>query len=219
MLGSACGRPLLYAAAREVQGAVTFTSERISAMDDQMCVDASELGQAGGLLCEQQLISDDVFPVGGYDVGSSPGFSVTGEMAFAPDGQTLYLVQTNPGGLVRIDTSLDDKGRPKNLPAGVVEICAEPNAMALFSDDTGEYAAVTCHRPALVFIVELRSFRVISNIIAGTGPHELVYDKVRGYLYVANSLGATISVIDVDNSRTTRFTEVARIGLEDPYAS
>ncbi|MCA9714466.1 MAG: hypothetical protein KC468_07245 [Myxococcales bacterium] len=247
--GTACGRPLLYAGAREIQGAVTFTSSRIvpalptepevcsvdsdcendercleqQCIPDALCIDLTnldeELPESGNFLCEQRLVSDATFATGGFDVGAATDYAINGEMAFSPDGNTLYVVQTNPGGLVRVDTSLDEKGRPVNLPAGVIEICAEPNAMTLFSDDSGEYAAITCHRPALVFIVELRSFRVVSNIIAGTGPHELVYDAARNFLYVANSLGATISVIDVDNSRTTRFTEVARIGLEDPYSS
>ena len=59
---------------------------------------------------------------------------------------------------------------------------------------------------------------VIANVLAGTAPHELVHDPARGFLYVANSLDQTISVIDVARDRPTRFTEVARIGLEEPYS-
>ncbi|MCA9691320.1 MAG: hypothetical protein KC636_17075 [Myxococcales bacterium] len=194
-----CQRPMVYTAGRQSRFVVTFTVDQV---------------EDGGY---PQLIANSFFVPGIFDIGDVVG-PVFGEMAFADQGDTLYIVQSNPGGLVRVDTSLDDNNDPKNLPAGVLEICDEPNAMILYGDDAGEFVAMTCHRPALVFIVDLVSFQVIANVLAGTAPHELVHDPARGFLYVANSLDQTISVIDVARDRPTRFTEVARIGLEEPYS-
>ncbi len=90
--------------------------------------------------------------------------------------------------------------------------------MVVFGDVGNEYAAVSCYRPGAIFIIDLDGFRVIEQVFVGSGPHQMTYDEARQYLYIANSLDATISVVDTDDRRSTRFTQVARIGLQEPYS-
>jgi DNA-binding beta-propeller fold protein YncE len=68
-----------------------------------------------------------------------------------------------------------------------------------------------------VFVVDLDAWLVVDTIITGTGPHDLVVDPVREMLYAANALEASVSVIDLGQDRPTRFKEVARIGLREPF--
>ena len=42
-------------------------------------------------------------------------------------------------------------------------------------------------------------------------------DEAREVIYVANSLDKTISVVDTSARRTTRFSEIARLGQQVPY--
>ena len=37
-------------------------------------------------------------------------------------------------------------------------------------------------------------------------------------LYVANTLEASVSVVDLSRTRTTRFEEIARLGLQEPFS-
>ncbi|MCA9636048.1 MAG: hypothetical protein KC420_08465, partial [Myxococcales bacterium] len=141
-----------------------------------------------------------------------------GDIAFSRDGNSLYAVRNSVGGLVRIDTSLDERGDTTDTPAAQVEVCAEPSAMVWFSDGATEYAAISCYRPGALYIVDLGAFRVVEQVFVGAGPHQMVVDAPRSYVYVANTLDATISVVDVGRTRSTRFTEVARIGLQEPYS-
>ncbi len=89
--------------------------------------------------------------------------------------------------------------------------------MSVFSDDANEYAAVTCYKPSELFVLDLSGVRVVANVVLGTGPHAMTVDHARQLLYVANSLDKTISVVDISRLRTTRFSEIARIGRQVPY--
>jgi DNA-binding beta-propeller fold protein YncE len=152
-----------------------------------------------------------------FDVGLATAGALLGDIAFSKDGNRLFAVQTNPGGLAYVDTSLDSRGLTRDYEAGLVELCAQPTAMTLFSDEANEYAAISCYKPAELFIVDLSGVRVVANIVLGTGPHAITLDQARQYLYVANSLDKTISLVDISRLRPTRFSEIARIGLQVPY--
>lgn len=221
-----CGRPLLYASYRRQQSVVRFTVETVRPTEGQRCVYPQQLedGVEGGVLCEEQLVGLDRFYAGGFDVGNASGSAVFGDLAFSRDGNSLYIVQSNPGALVRVDSSLDERGATRDFPSGIVEVCANPTEMILFDDaplpeDPGaiEYAAISCYSVGMIFIVDLAAFKVVESLSTGSGPHQMIFDRARGYLYVANSLDATIGVIDVSRARSTRFTEVARLGLQEPY--
>jgi DNA-binding beta-propeller fold protein YncE len=45
----------------------------------------------------------------------------------------------------------------------------------------------------------------------------MAVDLAREVVYVANSLDATVSVISMAASSPSRFTQIARIGLQEPY--
>lgn len=222
-----CGRPLLYASFRRQQTVVRFTVEAATPTPTQKCVYPQQLedGVQGGVLCEEQLVPLDLFFAGGFDIGNNAttGATIYGDLAFSRDGDSLYIVQSNPGALVRVDTSLDERGGTRDFPSGIVEVCASPTAMILFDDAiagaeaTGQYAAITCYSAGMVFIVDLDAFEVVESLSTGSGPHQMVFDRARGYIYVANTLDATIGVLDVSPARDTRFTEVARLGLQEPY--
>ena len=43
-------------------------------------------------------------------------------------------------------------------------------------------------------------------------------DLAREVVFVGNTLDATISVIDMGDGRSTRFSEIGRLGLQEPYS-
>ena len=197
---------------------------------DQRCLTASEVAAdelldedikdprtEGAFLCDARLFTAGAFTAAAFDIGVSGSANVLGDIGFSQDGNRLFAVQTTPGALAYVDTSLDSRGLTRDYTAGFVELCAQPTAMALFADAGTEYAAVTCYKPQELFIVDLSGVRVVANIVLGTGPHAMTVDKARQYLYVANSLDKTISVVDISRLRPTRFSEVARIGQQVPY--
>lgn len=171
----------------------------------------------GAFFCDARLYTAGAFTAAAFDVGVSGASNVLGDIGFSQDGNRMFAVQTTPGALAYVDTSLDSRGLTRDYTAGFVELCAQPTAMALFADQANEYAAVTCYKPQELFIVDLSGVRVVANIILGTGPHAMTVDKARQYLYVANSLDKTISVVDISRLRPTRFSEIARIGRQVPY--
>lgn len=175
-------------------------------------------GASGGIVCDPQVFFAGFARAGGLDTQAGvSGTSIMGDIQFSRDGRRLFAVQSNPGSLVYIDTSVNERGELRDQPAGVVELCNGPTTMRIFEDGTNEYAAVTCPGPSELFIVELAGFRVVANIATGLGPHPIVVDEARRLLYVGNTLDRTISVIDVARDRATRFAEIARIGLQEPY--
>ena len=171
----------------------------------------------GAILCDPRLYTAGAFRAAAFDIGISGTSSVLGDLAFSADGNRMFAVQTNPGALVYVDTSLDDRKLTRDASAGLVELCAQPTTMSLFSDGASEYAAITCYKPQEMFIVDLSGVRVVANLLLGTGPHAMTVDHARQYLYVANSLDKTISVVDISRLRATRFSEVARLGRRVPY--
>ena len=171
----------------------------------------------GAFLCDVRLYTAGAFRAAAFDIGVSGTSAVLGDIAFSADGNRMFAVQTAPGALVYVDTSLDGRKLTRDASAGVVELCAQPTAMTLFSDGANEYAAVTCYKPKELFIVDLSGVRVVANLLLGTGSHAMTVDHARQYLYVSNSLDKTISVVDIGRLRPTRFSEVARIGRQVPY--
>lgn len=173
----------------------------------------------GAFICDARLYTASTLPfrAAAFDIGASGSANVLGDIAFSKDGNRMFAVQTTPGALAYVDTSLDSRGLTRDTSAGVVELCAQPTAMAIFSDADNEYAAVTCYKPSELFIIDLSGVRVVANMVLGTGPHSMTVDEARDVIYVANSLDKTISVVDTSPHRPTRFSEIARIGRQVPY--
>lgn len=187
----------------------------------QYCAAPDQIGQPCAVECVPQIRAARRLTVGALP--EDPGLqtiNVLGDIAFADArGDKLLIVQTNPGALLQLDTSLDDNGDPLDIPAGPpIELCAEPSRMKLYEDAGQRFALVSCFASALVYVVDLEAARVINQVVVGTGPHELVIDEAREVLYVANTLEASISVVDLSRRRPTRFEEIARLGLQEPFS-
>jgi len=180
-------------------------------------IDPIDALTAGAFPCDPRLFAAGLLRAAAFDIGLGTASALLGDIAFSKDGNRLFAVQTSPGGLAYVDTSLDSRGLTRDYEAGLVELCAQPTAMTLFADEANEYAAITCYKPAELFIIDLSGVRVVANIVLGTGPHAMTVDQARQYIYVANSLDKTISLVDISRLRPTRFSEVARIGLQVPY--
>lgn len=191
------GRPI------DVEGKVISTPERV------------QEGEPGAVQCTPQIFSAGFTAAGGFSVNSGSG--QLGDVAFSRDGRRLFAVQSQPGALLFVDTSVDGRGETRDEPAGLVELCNGPSRMTLFEDGANDYAAVSCPGPSQVFIVDLSGFRVVANVVTGQGPHPIVFDRARQLLYVGNTLDETVSVIDVARDRPTRFAEIARVGLQTPF--
>jgi DNA-binding beta-propeller fold protein YncE len=174
----------------------------------------------GRIVCEPQLEPVGLrFEAGGLPQVLQPAVSrpVLADMAFSRTGNELYVVQSNPGALLRVDTSLGVDSEPLDVPAGLVEICAQPTSFVIYDDGEVEFGLVTCFRSGEVFIVDLASLTVVGLSRAGIGPDAMAVDLAREVVYVANSLDATISVISMASSNPARFNQIARIGLQEPY--
>jgi hypothetical protein len=230
-----CTRPLVYSSLRFQLLASSFTAsgidpedlpegavERNSCENDQgeyvgqFCASPDEIGDACAVICEPQVRNVVRFPVGGVDPLSSAGDAL-GDVHFGDAcGEQLYVLQTNPGALLRMDTSLEN-GEPVDVPAGrPIEVCDQPTRFQVWQEQG--LAFVSCFQAAYVYVVDLRAEQVVDTIITGTGPHDVVLDEVRQVLYVANLLEGSVSVIDISLERPTRFKELARIGLQEPFS-
>lgn len=246
-----CRRPLVYSSFRFAGQLASFTAsgldlgeefaadhppgERVDCMvteagreiyAGQYCATPDQLGQPCAVECEPQVRgSRRILPSLLLD-SSLTTAAVLGDMAFAdPRGDQLLILQTNPGALLSLDTSLGDDGEPLDIPsAPPLEICAEPSRMKIFVERAPDgtpvhrYALITCFRAALVYVVDLEALRVVDAVVVGTGPHDIAIDQARQAAYVINSLESSVSVIDLSRRRPTRFQELARLGLQDPFS-
>ncbi|MCR9162207.1 MAG: YncE family protein [Nannocystaceae bacterium] len=190
-----CQRPLLYTTHRYWPGIKAFTV-------------------AAGL--EVILGGNDtrISAIGTDDVVARP---IMGDLAFEDPalGERLLLVQTTPGALARVDTSIDpDFDSPRNSLMGTVALCSNPNVLAVHRPVGDEWLAmVSCFSDGLVAVVGLGTFSVIATVEVGAGANEMAIDAVREQLYVANAQEDTISIVSLDRQSPDFLTEWARIGV------
>jgi hypothetical protein len=220
-----CERPLVYASMRWQPQVRTVTA--INA-DLPACANEDVFDEYGTDLvltyCEAQAEPVRYLSVGNFSLLNvliqgqpTPSRPILADIAFSRSGNELYVVQSNPGGLLRLDTSIGADGETRDVPAGQVEVCSQATSMAIYDDGGSQFALVTCYRSAEVFIVELASLTVVGVARGGIGTDALAVDLAREVVYVANSLDGTISVIDMSPARSTRFNQIARLGVQEPY--
>ncbi|MEZ4384429.1 MAG: hypothetical protein R3A79_24080 [Nannocystaceae bacterium] len=135
------------------------------------------------------------------------------DLAFEDDaGERLLLVSTTPAALLRVDASLDDEGEPRLEPIATVGLCRDPNVLAVDRPPGGEALAfVSCFADDKVAVVELGALRVVETLELGDGPNELVVDDARRRLYVVETLGHAIAVVDLERTSPRYLEVVARI--------
>ena len=141
---NACERPLIYGSLRFFPLLASFTASGLDldASSSQFCATPEQIGQPGAVICEPQVRNVSLASSGGLDVSATlDSAAVLADMAFGdPRGDDLYVVQSNPGALLRINTALDVDNQPRNIPAAPpVELCDDPNSMVIF-DDGVEFA-------------------------------------------------------------------------------
>jgi hypothetical protein len=231
-----CERPLVYGSLRFELTMTSFTIGKIeppdvdpATMDGEcfnadgstngpFCAGPEDLGEPCTIVCEPRVVASRPFRPAAVDPRNPTSAAAFGDLVFADDsGDKLYAVQTNPGALLEIDTSINIDGETLDIPGGPpIELCTEPSHLELWEE--AGLAFASCFRAALLYVVDLRSRRVIETIQTATGPADVLVDPNRKKLYLANSLEASVSVIELDSTRPFYLREIARIGLQDPYS-
>jgi hypothetical protein len=219
----ACRLPLVYAGFRysRLINRVTARSIDPASLDPasgRRCVGPDDLGTVGGVICDPQVDLLARFFAGGL-VGASDRQPELAGLAFSDGGDELYAVQSSPGALLRLDSTLDEQGVPRDLPSGAEELCSRPTSLTLYEDGGHRFALASCYTNGQIFVVDLDAFRTVSIVSVGAGPNDMVVDLARQVVYVANTLEGSISVIDMAPERVTRFSEIARLGLQEPYST
>ena len=218
----ACSEPLMYAGYRAAAAILEFSTTAVlpgdlgptQACDGPSAVDDDETSLVE---CEAQIATSKQFSTGGLNTfGIAP--TLTGDMAFSSDGEALFVVASNPGALIRINTGVDANGDTIDEPNAYIELCDRPASMVLYEDGLARYAVASCYRSSEIFIIDADAMEVVTFVRAGTGPHRLTVDYAREVIYVGNTLDATISVVDMGWESPTRFQHIARIGLQEPYS-
>ena len=218
----ACERPLVYSAMRWNKELRTFTTITNEPSAEQSCIGEDGVTDSvpGAIVCDPQVQPLRTIVVAGLSTSQVPlstSRPVLADLGFSRSGDALFAVQSNPGGLLRFDTSIGDDGETVDVSAGQVEVCSQPTTLAIYDDGEVEYGVVSCYRSGEIFIVDLAQLVVVGLTRAGIGPDAVAVDLAREKLYVANTLDATLSVIEMDPRSSARFTQIARIGLQEPY--
>ncbi len=190
-----CERPLLYTTHRYWPGIKSFTV-------------------AAGL---EVILSGNDTRISGIGADNVVARPIMGDLAFEdPEvGDKLLLVQTTPGALARVDTSIDPESEsPRNTQLGSVALCSNPNVLAVHRPpDEEALALVSCLSDGVVAVVGLATFTVVRRVVVGEGANEMAIDTAREQLYVANSREHTISVVSLDRQSPLFLREWARVGV------
>ncbi|MEZ4450761.1 MAG: hypothetical protein R3B09_14865 [Nannocystaceae bacterium] len=146
----------------------------------------------------------------------------TADLRFEDErGDRLLLVHNAPPAISRIDTRIDEaNGRIKAETIATASLCDNPNILALWRPPVGEsLALISCYGDDAIAAVSLGAFARVATIAVGDGPNELVVDDARRLLYVVETLGDAIAIVDLD-SRSSRYLKViARLAPRDRLES
>lgn len=130
-------------------------------------------------------------------------------------GDRLLVVHTSPPALSRVDTSLDELGRPFVEVLDTVGLCTNPNLVVVHAPTSGSrLALVSCYGDDALAVVDLGLFVVVATLALGDGPNELLLDPAREWLWVANTVESSISVIELSTGSPMYLREIATIGLD-----
>ncbi len=214
-----CTRPLLYAMFRRTTNLARLTSTSVDPSElggERSCLVEGATPEGNEVDCDPKIDGLSLVSAGGLNDLTGGGVSFA-DIEFSVSGEELFVVQSAPGALIRMNTGVDALGDTIDEPNALVELCDRPSSLTIYNDGSARYGLTTCYRSASVFIVDLDTMSVVTQLRAGTGPNRLIPDLAREVVYVANTLDATISVIDMSRTRPTRFSEVARLGLQEPF--
>jgi YVTN family beta-propeller protein len=111
-----------------------------------------------------------------------------GEMAFSPDGKTLYVTCERSDELRIVDVATSKVSA--RIPVGHV-----PRGLALSPDGTQLYVVNSWEDN--LSVIDLATRSIVRTIPTGAEPIAAIFDKPGTSLYVANRVSNDISVIDV----------------------
>ncbi len=188
-----CERPMLYASERYFWGLRSFGV----ALGLDILVPGSRIE-----LESSASVQTPTRPIGGGLAFEDPAI-----------GHHLLYVQTTPPTLLRIDTSIDEKGQPVDKIMASLPVCANPNHVEVFTPETGErLALVSCYDADRVAIISLDTWSQIAAVETGGGPDEIAVDLARRLAYVANAKDSSLSVVSLDAGSPGYLSELARVG-------
>jgi DNA-binding beta-propeller fold protein YncE len=148
-----------------------------------------------------------------YDGLTAPGDSGDARnLAFSADGNHGYFISRTPPALRLFDTSLDEKGAPRDRELGIVEVCRQPANLALADFGEGVRAAVPCFADGQLWVVDPEGLRLIAVEDAGRGPSGVAVSARRKKIYVGNYAEDTLSIIDATPGSPWQHRSVLRIG-------
>ncbi len=159
-------------------------------------------------------VDTPITPIGIEGMDPRP---VMGDLAFVDPEQddALLVVQTTPGALALVDTSVDpETKRPRNVLRATVPLCSNPNMLEVYRPEGEEaLALVSCFSDGLLAVVGLGTFSILQTVEVGAGANEIAIDVRRRQAYVANTRESTISIVSLDQRDPRFLTEWARLGL------
>lgn len=170
------------------------------------------------------LIPGDEAQVLTSNIEASEPKPLMGGLAFEdPDrGERLLVVHTTPPALSRLDTSLDESGRPELAVLDTIPLCGNPNVIVVHRPEAApRLALISCYGDDSIAVVDLGIFAIVATITVGDGPNELVLDVAAGHerLFVANTAESSISVIELSALSPEYLREIATLGLDTPSRS
>lgn len=211
-----CTQPLVYASYRNRARVdmISVSDLKEQAKNKASCVRARKAG-VSEFACGVGARTVDSFETGSLIPATNVPKDLFGASAFLPDGSFYFLVQREPGALLRFDSRIDARSQmPKNQFAGAIDVCAGASDLLLYSGQRN-YALVSCRDAAQVYLVDLDAFVLIKSIDVGASPSGMVADAAREVIYIPNFMNSTVTVLDMSETRSTRHSVIARLGLRE----
>jgi YVTN family beta-propeller protein len=126
--------------------------------------------------------------VGEVEVGRSPV-----QVAFSPDGSTVYASLNAENAVARVDVASRKLTGRVSVGEGPIQVYVSPDGRYLLAANQG-----TERRPgSTVSIVDTETFEVVRAVETGSGAHGIVVDPESRHAYVTNIYGNDIAVIDL----------------------
>lgn len=186
-----CGRPLLYASQRYWNGVRLFTIAPGTSL----------------------ILGNVSVEINGANLDAARPLPLNGDLAFM-DPEHLLMVHTTPPALSLVDTSLDENAEPVNMLQTSIPLCANPNMLELWQPNQGpQLAFVSCYSGRRVSVISLDDFTNFRTLHLGDGTNEMLLDAQRQWLFVANVIEDTVSIVSLDPGDPRYLTEFATIGL------
>ncbi|MGH3528332.1 MAG: hypothetical protein ACRDQ6_13610, partial [Pseudonocardiaceae bacterium] len=132
---------------------------------------------------------------------SVPNHDILDPLALSPDGSTLVVATSTGISLLKTTTAAPVAGCTATAPPGVVAVCGAPLADVVVS---GGYAYASNMARNEVDVISIATGQVEAQIPVGSEPQGMDFSPDGKTLYVANSGGSDVSVVDVASRREVR---------------